>query len=61
MVLVRVLLSVALAVVAGAFLLYLIKREPHYLRFIARVAKYTLLLLLAILVFYAVQRLSGAV
>jgi len=59
-VLVRVLLSIALAVVAGAFAMYLIKRDRRYLRFIGQVVKYSVLLLLAILVFYAFQRLADA-
>ena len=57
MVLVRVLLFIALAVVAGALVMYAIKRDRRYLRFIGQVAKYSVLLLLAILVFYALQRL----
>lgn len=57
MVLVRLLLFMALAIVAGAFGLYLFKRDRRYLRFIWQVIKYTVFLLLAILVFYAVDRL----
>ncbi|TMH30106.1 MAG: hypothetical protein E6H66_18875 [Betaproteobacteria bacterium] len=57
MVLVRLLLFIALAVVAGALVMYLVKRDRRYLRFIGQVAKFTVLLLLAILVFYAVERL----
>ena len=60
MVLVRVLLFLALAVVAGAFAMYLIKRDRRYLRFIGQVVKYSVLLLLAILVFFAFQRLVNA-
>ena len=60
MALVRVLLFIALAVVAGAFAMYLIKRDRRYLRFIGQVVKYSVLLLLAILVFYAFQRLADA-
>lgn len=60
MVLVRVLLFIALSVVAGAFAMYLIKRDRRYLRFIGQVVKYSVLLLLAILVFYAFQRLADA-
>jgi hypothetical protein len=59
-VLVRVLLFLALAVVAGAFAMYLIKRDRRYLRFIGQVVKYSVLLLLAILVFFAFQRLVNA-
>ena len=57
MVLVRLLLFLALAVIGVAAGLYLIKRDRRYLRFIGRVAVYTVLLLLGILVFYALERL----
>ena len=57
MVLVRLLLFLALAVIAVALALYLIKRDRRYLRFVAQVIKYTILLLLGVLVFYALQRL----
>ena len=60
MVIVRVLLFIALAVIAGAFVTYLVKRDRRYLRFIAQVVKYSVLLLLAILVIYALQRLADA-
>ena len=56
MILVRLLLFFALAAIAGAAALYLIKRDRRYLRFIGQVVKYTLLLLLAVLVFYAFER-----
>ena len=61
MVLVRLLLFIALAVVAGALLMYLFKRDRRYLRFVAQVVKYTVLLLLVILIFYAIERIVGAV
>ena len=51
------LLVLALATIAGAGAAYLFKRDPRYLRFIGRVIKYTILLLLGILVFYAFERL----
>ena len=57
MVLVRLLLFLALAAIAGAGVAYLFKRDRRYLRFIGRVIKYTILLLLGILVFYAFERL----
>ena len=57
MVLVRLLLFLALAAVAVAAGLYLIKRDRRYLRFIGLVARYTLFLLLGVLVFYAVERI----
>ena len=58
MALVRLLLFSALAVIGVAGALYLLKRDRRYLRFIGQVVKYTLLLLLATLLFYAVQRLG---
>ena len=61
MALVRLLLIVALAVVAGAFVLYLLKRDSRYLRFIGQVGKYTILLLLVVFIFYALRRAVGGV
>jgi hypothetical protein len=60
-VLVRFLLFLALATIAAAFALYLVKRDRRYLRFVGQVIKYTILLLLAILVFYAFERLVTVV
>ena len=57
MVLVRLLLFMALATIAGALALYLFKRDRRYLRFIWQVIKYTIFLLLGILIFYAFERL----
>ena len=57
MVLVRLLLFLAFAAVAAAAALYLVKRDRRYLRFIGLVVRYTLLLLLGALVFYAFERL----
>jgi hypothetical protein len=56
MIIVRVLLFIALAAVAGSLLLYVIKRDRRYLRFIGQVAKFTLLLLLATFMVYALRR-----
>jgi hypothetical protein len=60
-ILVRFLLFIALAIIAAAFALYLVKRDRRYLRFVGQVIKYTILLLLAVLVFYALERLVTAV
>lgn len=59
MVLVRLLLFLALAAIAIALALFLLKRDRRYLRFIWQVAQFTVLLLLAILLFYAFSRLRG--
>ncbi len=56
MIIVRVLLFGALAAIVGALLMYVIKRDRRYLRFIGQVAKYSLLLLLAVFMFYALRR-----
>lgn len=56
MVIVRILLFAALAVILGALVLYAVKRDRRYLRFIGKVAQYTLLLLLAVFIFYALRR-----
>jgi len=56
--LVRLLLGLALAAIGVAGVLYAVKRDRRYLRFIAQVVKYTLLLLLGTLLFYAFQRLG---
>lgn len=57
MVLVRLLLSIALAAIAVAAVLYLFRRDRRYLRFIGQVIKYTILLLVGALLVYAAQRL----
>lgn len=61
MILVRLLLFAALAAVGAAVLLWLVKRDPRYLRFIGLTLKFTLLLLLAILLWFAAERLLAPV
>jgi hypothetical protein len=56
-ILVRFLLFLALATVAASGLLYLFKRDRRYLRFIGQVAKYTILLLVGVMLFLAFERL----
>jgi hypothetical protein len=56
---VRVLLFAALAIIAVALLLYALKRDRRYLRFIGQVIKFTIFALLAILVGFALQRIFG--
>jgi len=56
-ILVRFLLFLALATIAAAFAFYLVKRDRRYLRFIGQVIKYTIVLLLIVLVLYALERL----
>ncbi|MDQ6619835.1 MAG: hypothetical protein M3Z31_09085 [Pseudomonadota bacterium] len=57
MVVVRLLLFLALATVAGAGLFYLFTRDRRYLRFIAQVIKYTILLLVGVMLFFVFERL----
>jgi len=54
---VRLLLFLGFAAIAVAGALYLVKRDRRYLRFIGLVVRYTLLLLLGTLLFYAFERL----
>jgi hypothetical protein len=55
--LVRLLLVFVLAVIAVAAGLFVLKRDRRYLRFIGQVAKYTIVLLLGVLLFFAGARL----
>ncbi|HVO88452.1 MAG TPA: hypothetical protein VMV45_07920 [Casimicrobiaceae bacterium] len=57
MALVRVLFFFALASIVVALVLYAVKRDRRYLRFVLRVAQYTLLLLLGVFVWFAVGRI----
>jgi hypothetical protein len=57
LILVRLLLFLALAAIGAALLLWLIKRDRRYLRFIVLTLKFTLLVLLAILLWFAAERL----
>ena len=57
MVIVRLLLFLSLATIAGSLLLYLFTRNRRYLQFIWQVVKFTLLVLVAVLLFFAAERL----
>jgi hypothetical protein len=57
LILVRLLLFIALATIAAAVAMYMIKRDRRYLRFVGQVVKFTILLLAGVLVFYAFERL----
>jgi hypothetical protein len=57
LILVRLLLFAALAAVGAALLLWLVKRDRRYLRFIGLTLKFTVLMLLAILLWFAAERL----
>jgi hypothetical protein len=57
MILVRLLLFLALATIGAALLMYLVKRDRRYLRFVWQVVKFTIFVLAAVLVMYAAERL----
>jgi len=59
MVIVRLLLFLSLATIAGSLLLYFFTRNRRYLAFIWQVVKFTLLVLVAVLLFFAAERLLG--
>ena len=61
MIIVRLLLFLALASIGAAVLLWLVKRDPRYLRFIGLTLKFTVLLLLAILLWFAAERLLAPI
>jgi hypothetical protein len=56
LILVRLLLFLALAAIGAALLMWLVKRDRRYLRFIGLTLKVTVLLLLAILLWFAAER-----
>jgi hypothetical protein len=57
LILVRLLLFLSLAAIGAALLMWLIKRDRRYLRFIGLTLKFTLLVLLAMLLWFAAERL----
>ena len=59
MILVRLLLFLALAAIGVAGLLFLYSKDRRYLRFIGQALKFTLVLLLVVLLFFAVKRVVG--
>ena len=56
LILVRLLLFLSLAAIGAALLMWLIKRDRRYLRFIGLTLKFTILVLLAILLWFAAER-----
>jgi hypothetical protein len=57
--LVRLLLFLALAAIGVAGLLFLYTRDRRYLRFVGQVIKFTLILAVIVLLFFAFERLVG--
>jgi hypothetical protein len=58
-ILVRLLFFLAVGAIAVAGLLYLYTKDRRYLRFIGKTIKFTIILLVVVLVFYAFERLVG--
>lgn len=56
MVIVRLLLFLSLATIGGALLLYLFKRDRRYLAFVVKILKFSLIILAAVLLFFAAER-----
>ena len=61
MVLVRLLLFMALAAIGVALLLWLVTRDARYLRFIGLTLKFTVIVLVAMLLWFAAERLLAPV
>lgn len=59
MILVRLLLFLAVAAIGVAGILFLYSKDRRYLRFIGQVFKFTLVLLLVVLLFFAFERIVG--
>ena len=57
MLLVRLLFFLAVAAIAVAGVMYIIKKDRRYLRFVGQVIKFTIVLLVVVFVFYAFERL----
>ena len=57
MIIVRLLLFLALASIGTAVLLWLVKRDPRYLRFIGLTLKFTIYILAGVLLFFLLERL----
>jgi len=57
--LVRLLLFLALAAIGVAGLLFLYTRDRRYLRFVGQVLRFTLILTVIVLLFFAFERLVG--
>jgi len=58
-ILVRLLLFLALAAIAVAAVMFLFSKDRRYLRFIWQVAKFTVVILAVVLIFFAFERIVG--
>ena len=57
MLIVRLLLFFAIGAIVVAGLFYLFKRDRRYLRFIVQVAKFTIFILVGVMLFFLLERL----
>jgi len=57
MVVVRLLLALSLLAIVASLVLYVLRRDRRYLTFVVQVVKFTLLLLLGVLLWFAAERL----
>ena len=57
MLIVRLLLFFAIGAIVVAGLFYLFKRDRRYLRFIVQVAKFTIFILVGVMLFFVLERL----
>jgi hypothetical protein len=55
--LVRLLFFLAVAAMAVAGVMYVIRKDRRYLRFIGQVIKFTIILLVVVFVFFAFERI----
>ncbi len=53
----RLLLFISLTSIVGAGVLYFYRKDPRYLHFIGLVIKFTIVLLLGVLILFALQRI----
>jgi hypothetical protein len=58
-ILVRLLFFLAIGAIAVAGLLYLFTRDRRYLRFIGKTIKFTIILLVVVVVFFVFERVVG--
>jgi hypothetical protein len=61
LVIVRLLLFLALATIGAALLMYLVKRDRRYLRFVWQTVKFTIFVLAAVLIMFFAERLLAPV
>ena len=57
MLIVRLLLVLSIGTIVVAGLFYLFKRDRRYLRFIVQVAKFTIFILVGVMLFFLLERL----